>query len=41
MIKDDYSQVKNMIEWLGLDWESNKQKVYDFVDEKLWKAKKK
>jgi hypothetical protein len=41
MIKDDYSQVKDMIEWLGLDWESNKQKVYDFVDEKLWKAKKK
>jgi len=41
MVHGDFTKIKELIKWLGLDWENNEQKVIDFVDEKLWKAKKK
>jgi len=37
MINGDYSQIQEMIEWLGLEWNSQ---IYDFIEPKLWKAKK-
>jgi hypothetical protein len=37
MVDGDYSQLMEMIEWLGLKWDS---KVLEFVDPKLWKARR-
>ena len=39
MVEGDYSQMKELIEWLGLEWDSHK--VLDFIEPKLWKARKK
>lgn len=38
MVNGDYSQVQEMIEWLGLEWNTG---VYDFIEPKLWKARRK
>lgn len=38
MVRGDYSQIYEMIEWLGLDWNSE---VLNFVDPKLWHSRKK
>lgn len=37
MVNGDYSQMQEMIEWLGLEWNTE---VYNFIEPKLWKAKK-
>lgn len=37
MVKGNYEQVYELIEWLGLTWKA--QEVMNFVDPKLWKAK--
>ena len=39
MVRGDYSQVCEAIEWLGLTWRS--QEVMEFIEPKLWKARKK
>jgi hypothetical protein len=36
MVMGDYRQMMELIEWLGLKWDS---KVLEFVDPKLWKAR--
>jgi hypothetical protein len=36
MVDGDYSQMKEMLEWLGLKWNS---KIPDFIEPKLWKAR--
>jgi len=38
MIDGDYSQVKNRLEWLGLEWSLD---VPEFIEPKLWKARNK
>jgi hypothetical protein len=38
LVYGDYTQLMNTIEWLGLKWNPEALK---FVDEKLWKARKK
>ena len=38
MISGDYSQIMETIEWLGLKWNSE---VLNFIDPKLWKARRK
>lgn len=38
MVNGDYQQIYEMIEWLGLEWNSG---VLDFVDPLLWHARKK
>jgi hypothetical protein len=37
MVDGDYSQLKETIQWLGLDWNDE---VISFVEPKLWKARK-
>ena len=37
LIKSDYEQLYELIEWLGLPWKS--QKVIEFIEPKLWKSK--
>jgi hypothetical protein len=37
MVDGDFSQVKEMVEWLELEWDEDK--VRQFIDPKLWKAK--
>jgi len=37
MVYEDYSQIKELIEWLGLEWTD---KIYDFITPALWKARK-
>ena len=39
MIHGDYSELKDVIEWLGLEW--NGKAVIDFIEPKLWKARQK
>jgi hypothetical protein len=39
MIKGNYEQLYEVIEWLGLPWKS--KEVMDFIEPKLWKAKQK
>ncbi len=39
MVKGNYQQMYELIEWLGLKWKANK--VMDFIEPKLWKAKQK
>ena len=39
MIRGDYEQLYELIEWLGLTWRS--KEVMDFIEPALWKAKKK
>jgi len=38
MVKGDYTQSKDMIEWLGLEWKE--EEVKSFIDPKLWKARR-
>jgi hypothetical protein len=38
MVDGDYSQIVETIEWLGLRWNSE---VLNFIDEKLWKVRRK
>ena len=38
MVDSNYSQMKETIEWLGLEW--NEKAIVDFVDPKLWKARR-
>ena len=38
MVRGDYSQMMQTIEWLGLKWNSE---VLNFIDPKLWKARRK
>lgn len=37
MVKGDYGQMRELIEWLGLTW--NDKAVKDFIEPKLWKAR--
>lgn len=37
MVKGNYEQVYELIEWLGLDWKS--KEVMDFIEPKLWHSK--
>ena len=39
MIKGNYEQLYEVIEWLGLEWKS--KEVIDFIEPKLWKARQK
>lgn len=39
IVKGNYEQVYEIIEWLGLTWKS--KEVIDFIEPKLWKAKQK
>ncbi|MFW5701288.1 MAG: hypothetical protein ACOCWM_06315 [Cyclobacteriaceae bacterium] len=41
MLSGDYVQIQETIEWLGLNWEDNAGKVHEFIEPKLWKARKK
>jgi len=38
MVDGNYSQMKEAIEWLGLEWK--RKEIIDFIEPKLWKAKK-
>jgi len=38
MIKGDYSQIHEMLEWLGLPWNSD---IPNFIEPKLWTARQK
>jgi hypothetical protein len=37
MVDGDYSQMKSVIEWLGLEWKG--EEVVKFIEPKLWKAR--
>jgi hypothetical protein len=37
MIKGDYEQLYEVIDWLGLKWKQ--KEVIEFLDPKLWKTK--
>lgn len=37
MVDGNYQQMKELIEWLGLEWKG--QKVMEFIEPKLWKAR--
>lgn len=37
MVNGDYQQMKEAVEWCGLEWTN---KVYEFISPKLWKGKK-
>ena len=39
MVTNNYQQMYEAVEWLGLDWKS--KEVFDFIDPKLWKARRK
>jgi len=39
MVDGDYSQIKDMIEWLGLPWRG--EEITAFIEPKLWKARQK
>jgi len=36
MVNGDYSQIDEMLEWLGLTWD---KEITDFIEPKLWKAR--
>jgi len=38
MVRGDYQQIMDTIEWVGLEWKSE---VLNFIDPKLWKARRK
>ena len=38
MVERDYRQTSEMLEWLGLEWND---KIFDFIEPKLWKARHK
>ena len=37
MVYNDYGQIKEMIEWLGLEW--REKEVMEFIEPKLWRAR--
>ena len=37
MVNSDYGQMRETIEWLGLEWKS--KEIMNFVEPKLWKAR--
>ena len=37
MVNGDYSEIKDAVEWLGLEW--NGVAVADFIEPKLWKSR--
>lgn len=37
MVKGDYEQMYELVEWLGLSWKS--EEVMQFIEPKLWKAR--
>lgn len=37
MVYEDYDQIKELIQWLGLQWTD---KIYEFIEPRLWKSKK-
>jgi len=39
IINGDFSEIKNTVEWLGLDW--NKEKIKNFIEPKYWNNKDK
>lgn len=39
MVKGNYEQMYELIEWLGLEW--REKEVRDFIEPKLWKTKEK
>lgn len=39
MVHGDYSEIKDAIEWLGLEWDG--PAVMDFIEPKLWKSRQK
>jgi len=39
MVDGDYSKIRQMIEWLGLEWKEDE--VRGFIEPKLWKNRKK
>lgn len=39
MVRGDYEQIYELIEWLGLTWKS--EQVMDFIEPKLWKSRRK
>jgi hypothetical protein len=41
MVQGDYEQLFETLEWLGLDYESHKKEIYNFIEPKLWKARRK
>ena len=36
MVYGDYSQMQEMIEWLGLKWNSA---ILDFIEPKIWRTR--
>lgn len=38
MVDRNYGQTQEMLEWLGLEWND---KIFDFIEPKLWKARQK
>ncbi len=38
MVEGNYQQINEMLEWLGLEWDSE---ITDFIEPKLWKARQK
>lgn len=38
MINADYQQIKDAVEWVGLNWDG--KAVMDFIEPKLWKTRK-
>ncbi len=38
MVDGDYSQIKEMLEWLGLEWGPE---ITEFIEPKLWKSRQK
>ncbi len=38
MVEGNYQQINEMLEWLGLEWDSG---ITDFIEPKLWKARQK
>lgn len=39
MVRGDYEQIYELIEWLGLTWKS--EQVMEFIEPKLWKSRRK
>jgi len=39
MVDNNYQQMSEAIDWLGIEWKS--KEVFDFIDPKLWKARRK
>jgi len=40
LIHGDYNQLFETLEWVGLDYKSHTEEIYQFIEPKLWKARK-